>query len=198
MKLVKTWGLAMLLFVFVLESCKKGEDDPFLSLRSRKSRVAGEWKLKKGLLTVQSEKAGASTHEIYEYADDKLNYTNQTQGSRADGILHQLKLSFDKKGKFRLDEDVAGTVTELSGEWDFEKGTGEGKNKENINMTIRVVAKGKINYIDGFNKSQSNFTYRIKELRHKKMVLVTERQLIGDYAKDGVKIWVESEYEFEQ
>lgn len=198
MKLVKTWGLAMLLFVFVFESCKKGEDDPFLSLRSRKSRVAGEWQLKKGLLTVHSEKAGASTHEIYEYADDKLNYTDQTQGSRTDGIPHRLKLSFDKKGKFRLDEDVAGTVTELSGEWDFEKGTGEGKNKENINMTIRVVAKGKINYIDGFNKSQSNFTYRIKELRHKKMVLVTERQLIGDYAKDGVKIWVESEYEFEQ
>lgn len=29
-----------------LESCKKGENDPGLSLRSRKGRVAGEWKVK--------------------------------------------------------------------------------------------------------------------------------------------------------
>lgn len=37
--------LALFLFAIMLvfNSCKKGEDDPFLSLRSRKSRVIGEW-----------------------------------------------------------------------------------------------------------------------------------------------------------
>lgn len=32
-------------------SCKKGENDPFLSLHSRKARVVGEWTLKSGSIT---------------------------------------------------------------------------------------------------------------------------------------------------
>lgn len=38
-------GLTLALVAPVTQSCKKGEDDPFLSLRSRTGRLAGEWKL---------------------------------------------------------------------------------------------------------------------------------------------------------
>ena len=40
--------LALFLFVFTIlfSGCKKGEEDPFLSFRSRDARVIGNWKLK--------------------------------------------------------------------------------------------------------------------------------------------------------
>lgn len=43
MKKVKLSILALLAIAAIAPSCKKGEEDPGLSLRSRKSRIAGEW-----------------------------------------------------------------------------------------------------------------------------------------------------------
>ena len=34
--------------LLVFTGCRKGEDDPFLSFRSRTARLTGEWKLKSG------------------------------------------------------------------------------------------------------------------------------------------------------
>lgn len=45
MKKVKLSILALLAIAAVAPSCKKGDEDPGLSLRSRKARVAGEWKV---------------------------------------------------------------------------------------------------------------------------------------------------------
>lgn len=53
-KLMKNLKIALLLVLaaaFVLPACKKGENDPFLSLLSRKARVVGEWELKSGTIT---------------------------------------------------------------------------------------------------------------------------------------------------
>lgn len=189
------------LFLFslvCLAACKKGEDDPFLSFRTRKNRVSGNWTLKQGQLTLHTEKASVTTDELYEYDKEQLNYTDVQKGNTLTGISHHLKISFDKKGKFKIEEETAGTQTEVSGTWDFENGVGKGKTKEYINMTITAVGSGKINYLDGFNKSQSNFTYRIKELRNKKMVLVAEQELIDDNSKGPVTIRVDAQYEFEQ
>jgi hypothetical protein len=42
-----TWksSLFLLTAVITLQGCKKGENDPFLSLRSRDARITGEWEL---------------------------------------------------------------------------------------------------------------------------------------------------------
>jgi hypothetical protein len=41
------WKFAFILLtaVVILQGCKKGENDPFLSLRSRDTRITGEWEL---------------------------------------------------------------------------------------------------------------------------------------------------------
>ncbi|MDD4575741.1 MAG: hypothetical protein PHI36_04870, partial [Bacteroidales bacterium] len=45
MKNYKIILLLLAVFATTFSACKKGEDDPALSLRSRKARVAGEWKM---------------------------------------------------------------------------------------------------------------------------------------------------------
>ncbi|HBS85416.1 MAG: hypothetical protein A2W91_16540 [Bacteroidetes bacterium GWF2_38_335] len=46
MKKILTYILVAMIIAPVLNSCKKGEDDPFLSLKSRDGRLEGEWVLK--------------------------------------------------------------------------------------------------------------------------------------------------------
>ncbi len=45
MKKITQSVLAILVVASSITACKKGEDDPFLSLRSRDARLIGEWKL---------------------------------------------------------------------------------------------------------------------------------------------------------
>ena len=44
LQLIKLSGIAVLA-VALLGSCRKGESDPFLSLRSRNARITGTWDL---------------------------------------------------------------------------------------------------------------------------------------------------------
>jgi hypothetical protein len=46
MKKVTKSLIALLALAAVMPACKKGDEDPSISLRSRKGRVAGEWKVK--------------------------------------------------------------------------------------------------------------------------------------------------------
>jgi hypothetical protein len=56
-----------------LESCKKGENDPGLSLRSRKGRVAGEWKVSK--MDYKASSTGSSV-ETYTPISGPATVTN--------------------------------------------------------------------------------------------------------------------------
>jgi len=60
-------------------SCKKGENDPFLSLSSRKARLTGEWKLTNALWTIQSGSdivtySYDGTQMTQTYNNDSYNY----------------------------------------------------------------------------------------------------------------------------
>ncbi len=199
MKLTVRYSILLVIGITILSlGCKKGEDDPFLSLRSRKTRVAGEWTLKKGFLTIHKESVKGVEDEKYDFDGGQQTYAGRWTDSITPVGTHSLKLVFDKKGKYRIEEDKNGVRVELSGDWDFENGTGKGKNKELLNMAITAVSRGQVKYVNGFNKSQAVFTYRIKELRNKKMVLVGDKDLIVDQKDQTLKIWVESQYEFEQ
>ncbi len=52
----------------VLEGCKKGENDPFLTLSSRRARLAGDWKMTKLEMTQTS--TDASGTDTYVYTSD--------------------------------------------------------------------------------------------------------------------------------
>ena len=47
MKNLKIALFVVLAATFILPSCKKGENDPFISLKSRDARITAKWKLTK-------------------------------------------------------------------------------------------------------------------------------------------------------
>jgi hypothetical protein len=60
MKKVLVFAIMAVVASSVFVSCKKGENDP-MSLKSRKSRIAGEWKLTAGTETYTSSSGTTTT-----------------------------------------------------------------------------------------------------------------------------------------
>jgi ABC-type phosphate transport system substrate-binding protein len=88
MKKVKFALLVLLAAILVLPSCKKGENDPFMSLHSRKARVVGEWTLKSGSITYNGSTTvypQANYTETVEFKGDKT-YTRTTVNSGSTSV----------------------------------------------------------------------------------------------------------------
>lgn len=121
MKKVTKSILALLVIAAAVQSCKKGEEDPSISLRSRKSRVAGDWKVASIEETRTSTyQAGynagnptpsTSTTINKETSTDGSNYTKTTTNSSTaagsvtcistwTGKASSLTYTFDKEGKW--------------------------------------------------------------------------------------------------
>jgi hypothetical protein len=67
--------------MFAIPSCKKGENDPFLSFSSRKARVAGEWKLSAYDYSDRTDDANDNSFETVEstFTDGQIvTITTQT------------------------------------------------------------------------------------------------------------------------
>jgi hypothetical protein len=71
MKKVKLSVLALLALAAVAPSCKKGDEDPGLSLRSRKGRFAGEWKIDE----IKTDETMTSVY-VPTYNSNAIGYTN--------------------------------------------------------------------------------------------------------------------------
>jgi hypothetical protein len=104
-----------LFLTFPFQSCKKGEDDPFISFRSRKARVEGEWTIKELI----------------------LNGTNEP----LDGVT---KLEFKKDGTGKITNiDNSGSNTYAT-RWDFLGGNGDYKKKERLFMYDEKSPDGQV------------------------------------------------------
>jgi hypothetical protein len=173
---MKNFGKIVLAAAVVLPAlftgCKKGENDPFLSIHSRKARVAGEWKVTDGKGTdVQTgTNSFGSTTTTDNWTYDGATWTNSrtvaftpTSGSGTSGTTTTstsitMSYTFDKDGTWKSTEVVTATngdmtTTNTSGTWNFTGGVGEIKNKEQI-----ALMTDKTEVIDYDQSSQSSST----------------------------------------
>ena len=72
------YAFVAILSLTFLAACKKGENDPFLSLRTRNARITGTWKLT-AQETTQTDVYGGVT-EVYSTTFDGTNLTMTDPG----------------------------------------------------------------------------------------------------------------------
>jgi hypothetical protein len=156
--------LAILVVASSFTACKKGEGDPAISLRSRASRVAGEWTVDtqdmksdySGTSTGSSGYTGSSTEKITAttYSSTDISGGNTVT---ATGTVSSHKYTFEKDGTFThefnyttkksetetnfgqtytIEKTDVHTITE-SGVWNFlGKVQADTKNKEEMSVSI--------------------------------------------------------------
>lgn len=156
-----------------LTNCKKGPDDPAVSLRSRKARVTGNWRLEGGNVSLTYNPSGKSPYSQYfVFKTGQFEMTETYQGGIPTIYIgdYTLNLNFIKDGKFDLTETISRRTTRVSGTWNFVAGVGKTKNKESIVLKIDAASAGASNDCF-FTKFNTELTYQIKELRNKRIVL---------------------------
>ena len=81
-------------------SCKKGENDPFISLKSRKSRISGEWKLIAG--EVIQTNTSASTSVSKTTLTETTLTTTDAFGDVDESSIGSYDLTIEKDGTYSL------------------------------------------------------------------------------------------------
>ena len=144
------------LVILDLTSCKKGENDPGISLRSRKARLTGEWVLK----SLENTEKGTELKcgflgcdrvpytETISVTNGTLSSSKNNETSKATSSIEQ-KYTFEKDGTYKYyvkvtrltDEDGISVSqgyeeTNSEGTWAFinKNKDGEYKNKERISL----------------------------------------------------------------
>src|SRR6218665_1136261 len=164
----------------LLTTCKKGKDDPAFSLLTRKARLAGEWKLVSGNVSVTYPNTSTNTiYNEYFVFDGSALTLNVTEAGTPPVIYtgkYGLTLSIKKDGTFTVTETLSSKVFSASGTWNFTSGVGKAKNKDGVLFKVTTLNSGKSNF-HLFNQTELEFSYKVTELRNKKIVLDTDVDL---------------------
>lgn len=178
---------------------KKGEDDPLISFRSRKNRLAGDWVITSGSISSQTVTSSYTYDHLSEFTSTSYTSYNTTTlkngstSTRGDEGLLKYTLSFKKNGDFRLEKHTEGLVyvngihnsgeqnintTLIEGTWNFTGNIGSNKKKDAVVISVgSITQNGVITTITG---NKVYYTYYLKELTNNKLVLKRENSETKD------------------
>jgi hypothetical protein len=155
-----------------MTGCKKGEGDGFLSLSSRKARLAGDWKLESG---TQTDVNGSNT-TTYTYTA-----TTVSDGTTTDN--HTLDFKIAKDGTFESTEVTSNTgysvTNTMKGRWNFAGKIGDFKNKDHAifyvdsEVTTTVFGSNTTTSTDTYTGDQVSFIVELHTLKKKELVTKT-------------------------
>lgn len=200
-------GLGIIAIVASLTSCKKGENDPFLSLITRKARLSGEWKL--------SNETTEYVYVGYEYIDGNYVESNNTLNETYDGKVKtgteiivaagQTKtetidpeyfdqfLTIEKDGTFKYENiqyDEVGTkmgTVVYEGNWAFvgKNKSLDLKNKEaiSLNFTKYTETNSDGEVSTGTTTSLDSWILKIDQLKKKEIIFKSESVFTNENGK---------------
>lgn len=193
MKKIIALSFTTVLIISSFVSCKKGENDPFLSLRSRKARLEGIWEIGSQKTSITSINGG--TTEVIESVYDGTNEittTTTTTGTNVtttvDTVQYSYSIDIKKDGKYtELRKTPDGnSLIETEGNWIFigKSKVNDLKNKEAILLTTTktiVLNNGFTNVIA--YEDLNGKTLVIDQLKNKEMITISE---INSNNEDGL------------
>ncbi len=188
-----TFGILLLLIAGTLTSCKKGAEDPFLSLRTRKARLTGVWNLS----SADYSKKTKNSTETYNFDKETgimtYSYKTGTIISYTKNYKYSRVLTINKDNTFTDVETITDNGTETTtkkGYWNFAPANKDldVKNKERVIFQISridVNDHGDVSYeiYDGATNSVVNII-DLSQLSNKQITVKL------DYTKtdeDGLK-----------
>ena len=151
---------AVLLLFFITPSCKKGEEDPAMSLLSRKARLSGEWKLSSINSKEENDSPSLVFNTTIEGTGEQITVSKELHyddGSTLTGTetqtINEYSLKINKDGSWEryidydfvskgsteieISEVTGGTKVITKGTWAFAgKTKGSYKNKERLILTV--------------------------------------------------------------
>lgn len=161
--------IRVLSLVLLFTTCtKKGENDPEISLRTRKARLSGSWQLKSGSVSFTEGATAIS------YTFDGREYKRFTTYSGGPAVYYYgrytLLLNLDKNGGASFTESILSNRIEQSGTWSFNTGNTEFEAKEILTFIMDKPIEGESNQ-SFFLQGSSTFVYRISELKNKSLTI---------------------------
>ena len=171
--------LLQLLFIIslaiIFNSCKRGANDPFLSLRSRNNRLIGTWELYKMDANSYHKQVyhyydGTSVNErtcTYSFSDNIFNYVcvDEDGDSDSETISYSQTITINKDGTFVEKVTYDEGSIEYSGLWTW---TDNVKNKIGIQLFTYIADWYKYD-----DDASSQFFY-IDKLSEKELILKQE------------------------
>jgi hypothetical protein len=181
---------------FTFSGClKKGEDDPSISFKSRKARVAGDWEVVSYKYTsTYNNPSNPTWNSSTTYTMNGSTYTDvSTNGGVTTNTngTETWKWTFEKDGTYDNTHTTDGKTDTEKGTWNFTSGVGDLKNKSQItyygqNYTYSGGSSSYTgNYVDG--------AYDLKELRNKKMVWYYKSTSTGSTSNSSDEVEIEFE-----
>ena len=195
MKKLIILSLAAIALMANLSSCKKGENDPFLSLKSRKARVVGEWTVTKEEGTSQDISkisfggvtVTTTTNETSTYNGTLFTSTSVTTSSAGGNPLENTyndvytqSYTFEKDGSFSLETVYTGQnyTEKIEGTWAFvgKSKTAELKNKEAIALSVTKYSDIDNGVTTTYSATgfDDSIIIAIDRLKNKEMVFIQE------------------------
>lgn len=173
MKKVLQLFLLGVIVSFSFTSCKKGANDPFLSFKSRKSRLTGEWSLSDGKVTQTLSGSGGGGTYVTTY--DGSTETTTSTGNTSTKVFTQ-SWTFGKDGTWEESLNNDGNTSTTNGYWLFTCGSkaGDYKKKERI-----ILSETKYTDQNGTDTYEGKSligagSYTLDKLSGKELILLTD------------------------
>ena len=190
---MKRIAIYLLILVSIL-GCRKGDEDPIVSFRSRENRLIGEW------LVVGGEVNGEIKQQLYDndysysftatYSKDDVRYvynsvTLDIEPNTQKGYTEfefEEDGDFSRKSSYAYEFDSFNTInimTVSDGEWKFMSKNSEYKNKERVEVELewQTVNYGSDSYQNPLNQE---IEYRIIELSKNQLKMEYEMNSYND------------------
>lgn len=176
MKNIKRLLLALAV-ILVLPMCKKGENDPFISLRSRDARITAKWKLTK----IEGKTTIAAVPTEYKYDGSIYSMTTTPGGTTT--ATGTFEMTIDKRGSLLYSgsytQNAQQTVTTGENYWYWIS-----NNKNKCYIYLGVPVGGQTLFVGG--------EYAIDQLKHKELILAKK----DENTTGTVKTTTEMKYTF--
>jgi hypothetical protein len=169
MKKISSFLALCFICILFLFGCKKGEEDPSFSLRSRKERISGDWELVRGFVASTNKNTIINTT----YNGTSFTTTSSQNPNLVINGAYSRTLSINKEGTFVEDIYQDNQNIKEQGTWTFLSGNKleNLKNKEAVLFKISSTFNSIGNILNQFEGSECPLrSIRLKKLASKEMI----------------------------